>query len=184
MPVTPNMTSLAGTKGKALTCAIQAMSPPAGSGNCLEQSVRAEIDAAGAVTIRAAASGTGVWVPYMPGRTFYGWSTNGATWMGTGPFSGCHIAFFTDGARVGMAHIAKESGTSAAGEAWATFTKSGGITVLNEWKIGLPDPTRYSASYVFLDLSASKSIGLAQVDVHVKTMGGADGTIFDVKKVL
>ena len=56
--------------------------------------------------------------------------------------------------------------------------------VLNEWKVPLPDQTKFSASYLFLDLSNPSSVALTQVDVHVRGMGGSDGPIFEIKKVL
>ena len=183
MAITPNLTTLAGVTGKNLTCGIGTPVLASGSADCQEQSRRAQVTVNGTVAIAESASGSGIWVPYVPNKTLYAWSTAGATWMGTGPFSGCHIAFFTDGNRVGMAHIAKESGTSASTDAWDKFAKGGGITVLNEWKVGLPDPTRYSASYVFLDLADAKP-AIARVDVHVTGMGGSDGAIFAIEKVL
>jgi len=183
MVITPNFASLSALTGKNLACGIGTPVLVPGSADCQEQSRRAEVTANGSVTIAEAGGGEGIWVPYVPSRTLYGWSTAGAKWMGTGPFSGCHIAFFTDGTRVGMAHIAKESNTSAAGDAWSAFSAQGGITVLNEWKVGLPDQSRYSASYIFLDLLADK-VSMARLDVHVTGMGGSDGAIFAVEKVL
>jgi hypothetical protein len=183
MVIAPTVSILGGYSGNNLACTIGTPVLASGSADCQEQSRRAEVTANGSVTISETAAGEGIWVPYVPSRTLYGWSAAGAKWMGTGPFSGCHIAFFTDGARVGMAHIAKESSTSASTDAWTAFTQQGGITVLNEWKVPLPDQTRYSASYIFLDLSAQKP-SMARLDVHVTGMGGSDGAIFGVQKVL
>ena len=48
----------------------------------------------------------------------------------------------------------------------------------------LPDQTKSSASYLVLALSDPSSIGLTLVDVHGRGMGGSDGPIFAVKKVV
>lgn len=182
MPVTPNLASFGGTMGQAFTLGIGTPIVPPDSAFCQENSRKADVTTGGAVSVMESAAGSGVWVPYIPDRATYGYASGGSTWMGTGPFSGCHIAFFTKDGRIGMAHIAKPS--DAAARAWDTFRTSGGVMVLNEWKVPLPDETRFSASYLFLDLSNPASVALMRVDVHVRGMGGADGTIFAISKVV
>jgi hypothetical protein len=183
MPVvTPNLATFAGTLGQPFTLGIGTPIVPADSDWCQENSRRASATTGGAVSVAESAAGTGVWVPYIPDRATYGYATAGTAWMGTGPFSGCHIAFFTRAGRVGMAHIAKPSTTAET--AWNTFRAGGGVMVLNEWKVPLPDQTRYSASYLFLDLSNPASVALMQVDVHVRGMGGADGPVFAIRRVV
>ena len=184
MPIViPNMASLAGLSGQSYSINAPALTAGMGPGNAAETGRAASASVGGGLTITAG-SGSGIWVPYAAGKMTYGYAGPGTTWMGTGPFSGCHIAFFLNKGRLGLAHIAKDSAGSGATEAWERFRKGTGISVLNEWKIGLPDQTRYSASNVFLDLSDPKSVALARVDVHVRTMGGEEGTIFAVHKVL
>lgn len=180
--IIPTYGALSGTLGQQFTLGIGTPVVSSGSADCLEVSRKANVSTGGAVSVSEVSGGTGVWVPYIPDRATYGFAVGGSGWMGTGPFSGCHIAFFTKNGRVGMAHIAKPS--SAAEAAWNTFRTAGGVTVLNEWKVPLPDMTKFSASYLFLDLSDPTSVGLAQVDVHVRGMGGSDGSIFSVKKVV
>ena len=180
----PNMANFSGMSGQPLTCGIGTPVVPSSSADCLELFKTASVTGGTGVTISESGGGDGVWIPYVPQKATYGYAGGGAQWMGTGPFSGCHIAFFSKEGRVGMAHIAKESGTSASTDAWKTFTKSGGIMVLNEWKVSMPDQTAFSASYVFLDLSNPASVALMRVDVHVRGMGGSDGTIFGVSKIL
>lgn len=65
-----------------------------------------------------------------------------------------------------------------------TFRQADGVTVLDQWKVPLPVQTKSSASYLVLDLSDPSSVGLTQVDVHGRGMGGSDGPIFAVKKVV
>lgn len=180
--VVPNLAAFSAITGKTFTCGIGTPVLGNGSADCQEQSRAADVTIGTGLTVSE--GGPGVWVPYVPSRALYGYATAGSTWMGTGPFSGCHIALFTKDGRLGMAHIAKESNTSASGVAWTAFTKAGGVTVLNEWKVSMPDQSRYSASYIFLDLSNPRSVALAKVDVHVTGMGGSDGTIFGISKVL
>ncbi|MBM2320250.1 MULTISPECIES: hypothetical protein [Marivita] len=180
--ITPTYASLSGILGQQFTLGIGTPVVSNGSADCLEVSRQANVSTGGAVSVSESAGGSGVWVPYIPDRATYGFTVGGSGWMGTGPFSGCHIAFFTKGGRVGMAHIAKPS--SSAETAWDTFRTAGGVMVLNEWKVPLPDMTRNSASYMFLNLSDPTSVGLTQVDVHVRGMGGSDGAIFAVKKLV
>jgi len=180
--VTPTFASLSGTMGQQFTLGIGTPVVSNGSADCLEISRKANVSTGGAVSVAESGSGSGVWVPYLPDRATYGFAIGGSGWMGTGPFSGCHIAFFTKGGRVGLAHIAKPS--DAAATAWDNFRSSGDVMVLNEWKVPLPDQTKFSASYLFLDLSNPSSVALTQVDVHVRGMGGSDGPIFEIKKVL
>lgn len=182
MPVVPNMAAFTAVTGKNFTCGIGTPVLANGSADCQEQSRSADVTIGAGVVISE--PGSGVWIPYVPSRALYGYATAGSTWMGTGPFSGCHIALFTKDGRLGMAHIAKESNTSASGVAWTAFTKGGGVSVLNEWKVSMPDQASYSASYIFLDLSNPRSVALTKVDVHVTGMGGSDGAIFGVSKVL
>ncbi len=182
MPVTPNLATFAGTIGKPFSLGIGTPIIPPDSDFCQENSRKAEVTVGASVSVAEAGGGSGIWVPYIPDRATYGYSTGGSGWMGTGPFSGCHIAFFTKGGRVGMAHIAKPSAN--ADKAWNDFRTTGGVMVLNEWKVPLPDQTRFSASYLFLDLSNPASVALMRVDVHVKGMGGADGAIYAISKVV
>jgi hypothetical protein len=179
--VIPNLKTLAAAKGKQFTLGIGTPHINAG-GHCLEVSRKANVTAGGAVSVDESGDGNGIWVPYVPDRATYGFSMGGAGWMGTGPFSGCHIAFFTKGGRIGMAHIAKPSDAAAA--AWDTFRAGNDVMVLNEWKVPLPDQTKFSASYLFLDLANPSAVAVTQVDVHVRGMGGSDGPIFEVKKLV
>lgn len=180
--IIPTHATLSGTMGQQFTLGIGTPVVSNSSADCLEVSRKANVSTGGAVSVSEAPAGSGVWVPYIPDRATYGFAVGGSGWMGTGPFSGCHVAFFTKGGRVGMAHIAKPSGNAET--AWNSFRSAGDVTVLNEWKVPLPDMTKFSASYLFLDLSDPRSVGLVQVDVHVRGMGGSDGGIFAIKKVV
>lgn len=127
-------------------------------------------------------NGSGVWVPYMPKSVTYGFSTGASSWMATGPFSGCHIAFFTMGGRVGLAHIPQPPLTDTIEEAWHSFRSAkNGVGLLREWKVPIPDQTKFSCSHLFFDLHSGN---LTQVDVHVRTMGASDGRIFSIKKIV
>ena len=179
--ITPNAATLLGASGQRFTLGIDAPNL-GGTADCVECSVKAKASSNGSIFVTASPGGSGVWVPYIADRATYGFAVGGSGWMGTGPFSGCHIAFFTKGGRVGMAHIAKPSVAAAA--AWDTFRAASDVTVLNEWKVPLPDQTRYSGSCIFLDLSDPTSVEVVQVDVHVDTMGGANGTVFKVEKLV
>lgn len=75
---------------------------------------------------------------------------------------------FTNGGRVGLAHIAKLS--DAAASAWSSCRLSGDVIGLNEWKVPLPAQTKFSASVLFLDLSNPSSVGLTRVELHARSM--------------
>lgn len=135
----------------------------------------------GALGLRASRSHTnGIWIPYAPKTVIFGFASGGAEWIGTGPFSGCDIALFTDGARVGMAHISRETG-STAGELWKGELQRRGYQLLSQWKVPLPSQTFYACSHVFLVLATRQ---ITRIDVKTPSMGGGAGEIFNVKNLL
>ena len=173
MIIDPIFTTLSNKIGTSFELGISPNAKFTQEPDCCEFSRKAEVSIDNkVVTVSEASKGAGVWVPYFPMRATYGFSVGRHHgWLGTGPFSGCRIAFFTKGGRVGMAHIAKEgSNDMVAEDAWNTFSKASDVNVLNKWKVPMPDQVsnKFSASYLFLDLSDQKSVSLTQVDVHVR----------------
>ncbi|MBV8571149.1 MAG: hypothetical protein JO319_11090 [Acidobacteriaceae bacterium] len=85
-----------------------------------EQQIQAAISfdaATGALKLVSASDGEGLWIPYLgngeggPGKK--GWGTysklvTDASWVGTGPFSGCYVAAF-QGAGFRFAHLITEA---------------------------------------------------------------------------
>lgn len=133
---------------------------------------------------RSTSGSKGIWVPYVQNACVYGYAGGGTLWMGSGPFSGCHVAFFLEGGRLGMAHVAVD-GSGDAMDAWDGFSARPGVSVLNKWKIPLAiNGTQAMGTYIFLDLSNPAKVALAQMDVSVTKMGGDQGTIFTVKSIL
>jgi len=147
-------------------------------------STNARITKAGSkFTISGSQDGShGTWLPYVASHTTIAWARHGAPWIGTGPYSGCEFAIFHDKNninRVGIAHIPKPDTDESVAE-WNQFKAT--VKVLNHFKVPLPDPTKYSASYIFVDLGADP-YAISRVDVHAATMGGGNGPIFAVTKL-
>lgn len=181
MAVTPTTAVLLSYKQKAFNFGINTPSSIASTtGSASHESTMAATLEGGEGLSLSASDGTGVWIPYAPKNAIYGFAGGGATWMGSGPFSGCEIALFTDGARVGMAHISKESG-STAGALWSGELQSRGFKLLSQWKVPLPSDTFYACSHVFLVLA---TLQITRVDVRTASMGGGGGTIYHVENLL
>jgi hypothetical protein len=180
----PSFANLAGTSGLDFHFALTARMTTRGKDlQQLEDRAKLSLTATELRVEPSTSSSKGVWIPYVQNSTVYGYSTAGTKWLGSGPFSGCHLAFFTKGGRLGMAHVAVD-GSGDGMQGWESFVSGGGVQVLNKWKIPLASDSHYAATYIFLDLSNPTSIALTQVDVHVPAMGGYQGKIFRVSRVI
>lgn len=182
MPATPSTSTLLSYKHKAFDFGINtpnALSSTSGSGSH-QSSMAASLEGGDGLSLKTSDSGTGSWIPYAPQQCIFGFADGSATWIGSGPFSGCEIALFTDGSRVGMAHVSRESGSSA-GEVWNSVLKSQGFKLLSQWKVPLPSNQFYACSHVFVVLA---TLQITRVDVRTPNMGGGSGTIYDVENLL
>jgi len=129
-------------------------------------------------------SSKGIFIPYVQNACVYGYAGGGTKWIGSGPFSGCHLAFFLDAGRLGLAHVAVD-GSGDAMDAWEAFSARPGVNVINKWKIPLAfNGTQAMGTYLFLDVHKDSKIRLTQMDVSVTTMGGGEGTVYEVKSII
>jgi hypothetical protein len=116
----------------------------------------------------------GMWVHYLESRANYGIAEAGETWAASGPFSGCEIVIGKKDGRVYMAHIAKQSGSTAdkdwAGRGWRD-------EVWARWKVPIPSlEGYYTSSIVFVDWSAGttpRDISVVRVDIKTGVIGGS-----------
>jgi hypothetical protein len=118
-------------------------------GDVQEQQVQASITFSadtGELKIVSAAAGEGLWIPYLGNgkgkEGDRGWGTyskivNDATWVATGPFSGCYVAAF-QGAGFRFAHLI----TKAAGHPCETvdnqiaaITAASGAVLYGKWSM-------------------------------------------------
>ena len=145
------------------------------------QSSGCTLDASGStVSMKRTDPGDGMWVPYAAGCVFVGYLSGSQGYVASGPFSGCKFAVGSANGRVFGAHIAMPGPDSEEEyQAYRTANK------LSEWyfnKIPVPDTASYSASFMFATVGGGKILTMARMDVRVTTMGGGDGSIFNVYK--
>ena len=140
----------------------------------------------GAVVLKLnkAEAGTGMWVPYLAGRTVYGYLSGSQTWASSGPFSGCYLEVGSNNQQIYVAHISCESKDDANVEAWKSVLP--GRTVLFSAKISmsrnLPPNTMNAAAITFVSVTGSV-IEVTRVDVKTASTGGMSGQVFDVQLV-
>jgi hypothetical protein len=126
--------------------------------------------------IERSEGGDGLWVPYAETKAVIGYVSGAQTWIASGPFSGCEFAVGKGEHQVFGAHIARQSGSTAE----ADYKKYSEEHRLSEWfrgKIPMPDPTRFSCSYVFVKIGAGGILSMSRMDVNATKMGGSDGAI-------
>jgi hypothetical protein len=126
--------------------------------------------------------GGGLWIPYLAGRTVFGFLSGGQSWLVSGPFSGCYFEIGTFEGRVYGAHVSCEGKDDANVEAWKKGPLSGG-KVLISTKVGmshdLPVGTRNAAAIVFAAISG-ETVAMTRVDIQTQSAGSMSGPIFDV----
>jgi hypothetical protein len=145
------------------------------------QSSGCTLDASGdTVTMKRTDPGDGMWVPYAAGCAFVGYLSGSQTYVASGPFSGCKFAVGSANGRTFGAHIAMPGPDSE--EDYQAYRDA---NKLSEWyfnKIPVPDTASYSASFMFATVGGGKILTMARMDVRVTTMGGHDGSIFNIYK--
>ena len=187
MNFVPNMAGLRGAGGTQFEFGLEVPNPRASHLDDLRHiELRAKMSrtSTGMRLQHSTSASDGVWIPYIQNVCVYGYASGGTLWMGSGPFSGCHVAFFMQGGRLGMAHVAVD-GSGDAMKAWGSFSGRSGVTVLNKWKVPLAiNGTKAMGTYIFLDLTNPTKVSLTQMDVAVTQMGGDRGAVFAVKSIL
>jgi hypothetical protein len=179
--MTPNGSALAALVGKNFVWDTSLYSANTGDG-LLERSIAASLTLTGDTATVKTGSG-GLWVPYIEQTAVIGYLPSGATWGGTGPFSGCMLAIGlhkTKG-RIFMAHVAVQSGSKGP-EAWKAFMANNDLAIWYMNNIRLPDVNYHCGRHVFATFSGSGIGSMTEVDVD--TLGkpaSASGRIFAVK---
>jgi len=132
---------------------------------------------------RGTGTGVGLWTPYSEGQAVIAYVSGSQTWVASGPFSGCEFAVgkAADG-RVFAAHIAKQSG-STAGEDFQAYLSKKKLTVWYWNRIPIPSETFYACTYVFAEFGGGGLTSMTRVNVRVTSMGGSDGSVFEVRKL-
>ena len=138
------------------------------------------------LALTKSASGEGMWVPYLAGRSVYGFLSGAQTWAASGPYSGCYFEVGKLKGRIYVAHISCEGATDPNVEAWKGASAMSGKQVLYSKKIGmardLPAGATNVATIVFADI-AGDTVSVTRVDVQTASAGGMSGPIFDVKQI-
>ena len=133
-----------------------------------------------------AEDGDGMWIPYLAGRSVYGFLSGSQSWAASGPYSGCYFEVGRLKGRVYVAHISCESKDDVNVETWNHSPVMAGKEKLFSSKIGmaavLPLDTTNAATIVFADLSGGK-VSVSRVDVQTQSAGGMSGPIFDVREI-
>jgi len=177
----PNASNLKKLVGKNIKMDIKLTSQPAIQSGVMEKSYGVSLNDGDEVSlIFKDRASEGTWVPYAEGKAVVGY-LNEHNWIASGPFSGCQLAVGINKSnqKVFAAHIAKQSGST--GE--ADYKKYRDSKKLSEWywnKIPLPNPARFSCSYVFVICSKKGITSMTRLDVDVNKMGGSDGKITNV----
>jgi hypothetical protein len=179
IPSASNLTKLV---GKKIEMDLKLTSQPAIEAGVMEKSYGVSLNVAGDTVKldRIDSSSDGTWVPYAEGKAVVGYLKE-RNWVASGPFSGCQFAVGINKStqKVYAAHIAKQSGST--GE--ADYKKYRDNKKLSEWywnKIPLPNPAKFSCSYIFVICDKSGISAMIRLDADVTKMGGSDGTITNV----
>jgi len=130
--------------------------------------------------------GDGVYLPYLPNHVTIAFERHFGTskWLGSGPFNGCHMAFFkikeNDEWKLGIAHIPKPDQEGTSDAQWKAFKKLDNVEVVHDdFKVKMPDPDKNSATYLFANIDKGKFKSYTWVNVHIN---GADSNdVFEVK---
>lgn len=133
-----------------------------------------------------AEGGDGMWIPYLAGKSVYGFLSGSQSWAASGPYSGCYFEVGRLKGRIYVAHISCESKTDENVETWNNSPVMAGKEKLFSKKIGMADVlplgTTNAATIVFADLSGGQ-VAVTRVDVQTKSAGGMSGPIFDVREI-
>jgi hypothetical protein len=183
-PTAGNLSTLV---NQTLTMDVQ-LGPSGGSGNTnvdgarvLSHPVQLQAVPGGGRLVRGDGPDHGLWVPYSENQCVVGYASAGQTWLASGPFSGCHFAVGKAGdGRIFAAHVSKQSGSTGPAD-WQRYLGDHQLELWYSNAIPLPSETFYAASYMFVELGGGGIQSMNRLDVRVTTMGGGNGTVFNLK---
>lgn len=146
-----------------------------GTGDMVMASRACDLVSNGVVSLQV--GNRGVWIPYRAQIATYG-LLGQYEWAASGPFSGCELAIGQAGDEVYVAHISIERNRYEARQAFAQFVRHAPAPVYRS-RIRASQSSGNYACYVFV--SVQPQLEIVRMDVATTTVGGTNGTIFNVE---
>lgn len=179
----PTSSNLSKLLHKTISLDVKLVAQPTGGLITASWPVTVTVDGSGNVALeRKKGSDSGLWIPYAETKAVVGHASGGETWLASGPFSGCEFAVGLDRktGTVFGAHIARQSGSTGPQD-WADHMNANDYSIWYQNRIPLPSDTFYACSYIFAEFGGTGLLSMTRLDVQVTTMGGGNGTVFNVK---